>query len=178
MIQQQPGDILEVEFEGKFYYLVVVTKIFMFGGNIIYAFHGDGSRISEFEPSPHKSGFNICTDLLLPKKQGIVRRLGKTDHPEKYLVSKLIKGCHAHHPGEKATKWWISTVDSPTEYIAQVRNLSKEQAIAMDAGMMSFDLTANKILSGYTPDKNPFIKKAAGLVVFSLNRTLCEDGHD
>jgi len=31
MIQQRPGDILEIEFEGGFYYLVVVTKIVYFG---------------------------------------------------------------------------------------------------------------------------------------------------
>ena len=70
MIHQQPGDLLEIEFEGRWYYLVVLTKIVMFGGNIVFAFHGDGSQRSLDSLTGTAPGFNICTDLLLPKKQG------------------------------------------------------------------------------------------------------------
>jgi|TARA_R110001599_G_scaffold352451_3_gene587351 hypothetical protein len=168
MIQQRPGDILEVEYEDKFYYLVVVTKIFMFGGNIVYAFHGSGSKIDNFCASARLDGFNICTDLLLPKKEGSVTRIGKVDDPKEFLTSSLIKGCHEHRPGKTAEEWWISTVDSPSEYIARVKSLTLEQSKAMDSGMYSFDLTAKKILESYTPNKNMFIKKRRGIFgVFS-----------
>ena len=158
MIQQRPGDVLEIEFENRFYYLVVVTKIFMFGGNIVYAFHGTGEQIENFSWFPSKSGFNTCTDLLMPKKQGVVKKIGTVENPKDYLISNYIKGCHEHRPGKTASEWWISTVENPTTYVARVKNLSEEYSKAMDSGTHSFDLTANKILTAYTSDKNPFIK--------------------
>ena len=42
MIRQQVGDLLEIEYEGKYYYVVVLTKIVSFGGNIVFAHHTDG----------------------------------------------------------------------------------------------------------------------------------------
>lgn len=157
MIQQRPGDVLEIAFEDRWYYLVVITKIVWFGGNIIYAFHSDGKKRHDFVASQNLSGFNICTDLLLPKKEGIVKRIGKVEDVKKYLVSNLIKACQEYRPGYKATEWWISTIDNPSENIARVKKMSKEQAIAMDNGTSSFDLVTKKIIDGYTPDKNPFI---------------------
>ncbi len=156
MVQQRPGDVLEIKFEGGWYYVVVVTKRFMFGGNIVYAFHGDASRQENFVADPGLPGFNICTDLLLPKKTGIVTRIAKVADPEDYLKSPLIKNCNEYRPGYKATRWWISTVTDPRTTIAIVDKLSPEQCLAMDSGMISFDLVVKKILSGYTPDQNPF----------------------
>ena len=44
MIQQRIGDLLEIEEDGKFFYVVVLTKVVMFGGNILFAFHSDGKK--------------------------------------------------------------------------------------------------------------------------------------
>lgn len=167
MIQQRPGDILEIGFEGKWYYLVVVTKIVMFGGNIVYAFHGDGSRIEHFEPTPKKAGFNICTDLLLPKKEGEVRRIGKVEDANEYLVLNLMKGCHEHRPGMKAREWWLYTIDPPQEFVKRVSRLSRTEELAMDRAMTSFDLAAEKIIARYSPEKNPFIERRRFLGLFS-----------
>jgi len=166
MISQRPGDVLEVRYEGSWCYLVVVTRIFMFGGNVVYAFHSDGSRIENFEPNPDLSGFNICTDLLLPKKEGEVNRIGKVDDPIRYRVSDLIKDCHEHVPGQIAKRWFLSRFDNLGGGDKIVRSLSKRQALAMDSGMYSFDLVVEKILSSYTPDKNPFIGKTRSLFRF------------
>ena len=157
MIQQRPGDVLEIYFEKKWYYLVVITKIIMFGGNVVYAFHGNGEKIDRFIANPNIPGFNICTDLLMPKKEGVVNRIGKIDDLKNYILSKYIKGCNEYRPGCKAEEWWISTIENPSDDIARVKSLSKEHAMAMDDGVFSFDLTAQKILTGYTPDQNPFI---------------------
>ncbi len=167
MIQQRPGDVLEVFYEDNWYYLVVITKIFMFGGNIVYAFHGDGKKIDDFVPSTEKSGFNICTDLLLPKKEGIVKRIGKVEDPAKYLVINLIKGCHEHRKGMKAKEWWLYTVDPPRKHVARVSRLTKRESLAMDSGMFAFDLTAKKIHENYTPDQNPFIERGVFRGLFS-----------
>jgi hypothetical protein len=42
MIQQRIGDLLQIEEVGGHVYVVVLTKAVMFGGNILFAFHGDG----------------------------------------------------------------------------------------------------------------------------------------
>ena len=79
MIQQRLGDLLEITEAGKYFYVVVLTKVVMFGGNILFAFHNDGERREVGSLSPSSGGFNICADLLIPKREGraarIVRRL-------------------------------------------------------------------------------------------------------
>tara|TARA_R110001592_G_scaffold358929_2_gene664516 strand:- start:6555 stop:7058 length:504 start_codon:yes stop_codon:yes gene_type:complete len=167
MIQQRPGDVLEIYFEEKWYYLTVVTKIYMFGGNIVYAFHGDGSKVDGFLASPINPGFNICTDLLLPKKNGIVKRIGKVEDPLEYLVINLQKQCAEHRLGMKAKEWWLSSIDPPGENVTRTKRLANKQELAMDSGMYSFDLATSKILEHYTPDKNPFIDRSVLRGLFS-----------
>ena len=158
MIQQQPGDLLEVEFEGKFYYLVVVTKIVMFGGNIVFAFHGDGSQRSPDSLTPAAPGFNICTDLLLPKKQGVVRRLSRSPDTSAFWRTRLVKGTSEHRLGHKAREWYIYSIDDLRNHIQRRSSMPPECAEAMDGGMQSFDLVASKIQEGYTPSKIRFLR--------------------
>ena len=157
MIQQQPGDLLEVEYEGKFYYLVVLTRIVMFGGNIVFAFHGDGSQRSRDSLTPAAPGFNICTDLLLPKKQGAVRRLTRFADTSAFWRTRLVKSTNEYRPGHKAREWYISTVDDLQNHIERRSSMPPRYTEAMDGGMHSFDLVASKVLEGYTPSKNPFL---------------------
>jgi len=157
MIQQQPGDLLEIEFEGKLYYLVVLTKIVMFGGNIVFAFHSDGSQRSPDCLTPAALGFNICTDLLLPKKQGAVRRLSRFPDTSAFWRTRLVKSTSEHRLGHKAREWYIYSVDDLRNHVERRSSMPPEFAEAMDGGMHSFDLVASKILEGYTPSKNPFL---------------------
>jgi hypothetical protein len=157
MIQQQPGDLLEIEFEGKFYYLVVLTKIVMFGGNIVFAFHGDGTQRSPESLAPAAAGFNICTDLLLLKKQGAVRRLSRFPDTSAFWRSRLVKSTSEYRLGHKAKEWYIYSVDDLRNHIQRRSSMPPQYATAMDSGMHAFDLVADKILEGYTPDKNRFL---------------------
>jgi hypothetical protein len=157
MIQQQPGDLLEVEFEGKFFYLVVLTKIVMFGGNIVFAFHGDGSQRSPDSLIPAAPGFNICTDLLLPKRRGAVRRLSRFADTSAFWRTRLIKNTNEYRLGHRAREWYIYRVDDLRNHIERRSSMPVQYAEAMDGGMHSFDLAASKILQGYTPSQNPFL---------------------
>ena len=157
MIQQQPGDLLEIEFEGKFYYLVVLTKIVMFGGNIVFAFHGEGSQRSPDSLTPTTPGFNICTDLLLPKKQGVVRRLRRCEDTSTFWRTRFVKSTSEYRPGHKAREWYIYNVDDLRNHIERRSSMPPEYAEAIDGGMHSFDLVASKILEGYTPINNRFL---------------------
>ena len=46
MIRQQVGDVLEIEYEGRCFYVVILTRIVMFGGNVVFAYHNDGQKMS------------------------------------------------------------------------------------------------------------------------------------
>jgi hypothetical protein len=149
MIQQQIGDVLEIQFEGHWYYLVVLTKVVMFGGNIVFVFHNDGQKRCYEELRESDAGFNICTDLLGVKRDGLVKRIGKVEDLERYFKSAYCKGTFTHRKGVKAETWFIYRLDDLRTPVKQVK--------AMDRGTYSFDLVAEKVLQRYTPDQNEHI---------------------
>lgn len=154
MIRQQIGDVLEINYEENWYYLVVLTKIVMFGGNIVFAFHNDGKKMELRDLSEFKEGFNICTDLLWVKKNGLVQRIGKVENVERYFKTKFVKGAHETRPNVKAERWFIYRINDLRNHFAVVKKLSKKYKSAMDNGTFTFDLVAEKILQRYTPDQD------------------------
>ncbi len=160
MIQQQPNDFLEIYFEEKYYYIVVLTKIVMFGGNIVFAFHSDGSRQNpkELLDKGNPEGFNWCTDLLLAKREGSVKRIKKLNSVERFWKTKLIKSpIGAHQWGDKVKGWSIYSVDDLQNSIETRRWMTKKYKMAMDHCCSSFDVTAERVLSKFTPDKSPWL---------------------
>ena len=163
MIRQQIGDLLEIEYEGGFYYVVVLTRRVLFGGNIVFAHHTDGTRKDRDHVLAHRQGFNVCTDLLLPKKEGVVTRLHTYDDVSEFWLTKYAKYCHEHRLGRKAEEWFIYDIEDLGTEIARTREMPRELREAMDSEMSSFDLVAGKIRAGYTPDQNPFLGRESGL---------------
>ena len=158
MIQQRIGDLLEIEEGGKYYYVVVLTKIVMFGGNILFAFHNDGKKRDVNGLSPNDSGFNICADLLWPKREGRVKRLHRYEDVFPFWRSKFVKATNEHRPGVKAKEWFIYRINKlGGKAFARVTKLTPEYRCAMDNGCYSFDLVAAKIRRRYTPDQNEHI---------------------
>src|SRR6185436_3257384 len=102
MIQQQVGDLLEVQFDGAYWYVVVLTKIVMFGGNIVFAYHTDGTKQDFARMLLLDQGFNVCTDLLWPKKHGIVTRLHRFDDITRLWKTQYVKGTNEYRPGHKS----------------------------------------------------------------------------
>jgi hypothetical protein len=129
----------------------------MFGGNIVFAFHGDGSERSPDSLTPVAPGFNICTDLLLPKKQGTVRRLSRFVDTSAFWRTRLVKSTNEYRLGHKAREWYIYRVDDLRNHIERRSAMPPQYAAAMDGGMYAFDMVASKVLEGFTPDKNPFL---------------------
>ena len=162
MIRKQPNDYLEVIFEEKYFYIVVLSKVVMFGGSLIFPFHTDGSRqnVEELLHHPRPKGFNCCTDLTLAKRRGRVRRIDKLEHVEKFWKSKLLKQPHALQLGDPVPYWHIYSIENFGEPIKTVKWMRKKFRNAIDRTTTSFDVTAEYILEGYSPDQNPFLKKA------------------
>lgn len=158
MIQQRIGDLLEVQEGGKCYYVVVLTKIVMFGGNILFAFHNDGKKREVTTLSPDDGGFNICADLLCPKREGRVKRLHQYEDVSPFWRSRFVKATNEYRLGVKAKEWFIYKADKlGGDHIARVTKLKPEYREAMDDGCYSFDLVAEKVLARYTPDQNEHI---------------------
>lgn len=157
MIRQSPGDLLQIEFDGKCYYLVVLTKAVMFGGNIVFAFHGDGSPREVGSLAPDAPGFNVCTDLLYPKKNGVVTRIGQVADLAPFWRTRYAKGTTEYRKDMKAKEWWIYKIDDLQQLIVRTSKMTPEYVRAMDRQTSSFDLVAQKILEGYSPEQNPHL---------------------
>src|SRR5262245_51334875 len=133
MIQQRVGDLLEVEFEGRWYYVVVLTKIVMFGSNIIFAFHTDGGQRPLANLLDASRGFNICSDLLMPKREGGVRRMHQFEDVSRFWLTKYVKSCTVVAKDAKATTWFIHRIDDLAgPEIDHVHLLTPEYRAAMD----------------------------------------------
>ncbi|WP_147251014.1 hypothetical protein [Arenicella xantha] len=70
-----------------------MTKIVLFGGNIVFGFHSDGEQKSPkfLLSQAHPNGFNCCVDLLYAKKHGEVKRVASITSIEKYWLTKFAK---------------------------------------------------------------------------------------
>ena len=155
MIQQRIGDLLEIDEGGQYFYVVVLSKVVMFGGNILFAFHNEGQRREVGSLTSDCSGFNICADLLLPKREDRVNRLHRYEDVSQFWRSKYAKATHEHRLGVKAKEWFIYKIDDlGAPHIARIAKLTPEYRAAMDSGCHSFDLVAGKVLARYTPDQN------------------------
>jgi hypothetical protein len=158
MIQQRIGDLLEIEEGGQYFYVVVLSKVVMFGGNILFAFHNEGQRREVSSLTSDYSGFNICADLLLPKREGRVTRLHRYEDVSPFWRSKYVKASNEHRLGVKAKEWFIYNIDDlGGQHIARIAKLTPEYREAMDSGCHSFDLVEGKVLARYTPDQNKHI---------------------
>jgi hypothetical protein len=137
----------------------VLTKIVMFGGNILFAFHNDGKKRDVKSLLPSDTGFNICADLLWPKREGRVTRLHLYEDVSPFWRSKFVKATNEYRLGIKAKEWFIYNADKlgSTNCIERVTELKPEYREAMDSGCHSFDLVAKKVLARYTPDQNEHI---------------------
>lgn len=154
MIRQQVGDILEIQFEGRWYYVVVLSKVVMLGGTIVFVFYNDGLRMSLAALMASTEGFNICTDLLLPKKSGNVTRLSTVADTSNYFKTRYARGTFVTRPTVKAQLWYIYHLDDLRNHIAIVRSLSSEYRKAMDCRVYSFDLVCEKIMARYSPEQD------------------------
>jgi hypothetical protein len=112
VIQQRIGDLLEIDEGGRYFYVVVLSKVVMFGGNILFAFHSEGQRRLVSSLTSDSSGFNICADLLTPKREDRVTRLHRYDDVSPFWRSKYAKATNEYRLGVKAKEWFIYNIDN------------------------------------------------------------------
>jgi hypothetical protein len=156
MIRQQVGDLLEVQHIEGVFYVVVLTRVVLFGGNIVFAFHNDGEPRTLESLHENAEGFLVCVDLIESKRQGLVRRIAQYGDVSAFWRTRLMKGTNEMRPGVRANLWFIYDAETHEE-VARVKSLSAKHKAAMDYSCQSFDLVASKVLCRYSPDKHPNI---------------------
>jgi len=158
MIRQQVGDLLEIQFGRTYSYVVVLTKIVMFGGNIIFAYHTDGRKHEFEELLKLNAGFNVCTDLRLAKREGIVARIHHFEDVVQFWRTQFAKATVEYRPGVKAKEWFIYRIEElGGPHIDRVTTLKADYRQAMDHACFSFDWVVDLIQQRYTPDQNQHI---------------------
>ena len=157
MIRQQVGDVLEIHFEGNWFYVVILTKIVMFGGNIIFAFHNSGKKLSFEELLKSIQGFNVVADLILPKREDIVHRIGKVDAVEKYFTTKYLRGSWTDKKGKHRGYWFIYEVSDLRNHITKLKRLRGKYKNAMDCVTYPFPTVARMVLNNYKPTKDNYL---------------------
>ena len=158
MIRQQVGDLLEIQFGGMYWYVIVLSKIVMFGGNVIFAYHTEGRRYELQELIKHNVGFNVCTDLRLAKREGTVARIHHFEDVAQFWRTQFAKATVEHRPGVKAKEWFIYKIEElGGPEIDRVSTLTADYRQAMDHACFSFDWVVELIEQRYSPDQNEHI---------------------
>ena len=134
MIRQRIGDLLEIHDANRVLYVVVLTKVVMFGGNIVFAFHGTSKR-DRSELSFNSPGFNICTDLLLAKRENRVQRLDYIEDVGPFWRSHSTK-----QRVTERTLWYVTPINDLRTEIGRFDTLPDEHDSAMYRSLYSLDL--------------------------------------
>ncbi len=157
MIRQQVGDVLEIQHENHWFYIIVLTKIEMFGGNIVFAFFNDGRKMSLDDLININQGFNICTDIILYKRDGLVNRIGKVNNLEKYLRTKYFRSTFTDKSGKRYGYWFIYHMDDLTTQITRVKKLPRRYKNAIDRVTYEFSTVTMMILNKYKPTEDNYL---------------------
>lgn len=155
MIQQRPGDLLEVLVGETYVYLVVLTKVVMFGGNIVFIFHTDGSRKTAKELKSIESGFNVCVDLIYEKRADKVSRVCRFDDFQQYFKTRFVKSKSDEtliELGLEKPGWYVGKIDNLEGGHRRYRKLPKKYFSAMNHATYPLEHLVEKIVTGYTPE--------------------------
>lgn len=79
MIQIRPGDLVAIEHGGRFYYAIVLSKLFMVGAQLVYAFHRTTQTLETCQSvlSSDSEGFHYLVDFVIAKRRGCIHRIAR-----------------------------------------------------------------------------------------------------
>lgn len=126
MTRIYPGDFLRIAARDRYYYVIVLDKIRLFGGQLCYVlYHTSESplEVADVIKEPLK-GFYEIVDFIWAKREDRVTRI-----QTKRNVDDLNHGVrffkNAHMTTEKAKDWWI--YDREGRELRRVQKLTEEE---------------------------------------------------
>ena len=111
MIRISPGNLLAVRAGRTFYYVLVLDKIRLFGGNWVYAFHRKSDELLSAAEvlSGSQKGFHAFVDFIWAKRENRIERLAKKVDVDSFNSVCRLKGTNTLRG--KAELWFIYDLD-------------------------------------------------------------------
>jgi hypothetical protein len=162
VIRVQPGDLVAVAANQKYYYALILDRRRLFGGNWTYAFHHTSTEILKAEDvlGGPQAGFHAFVDFIWAKREGRLVRLARKVDPARYAGPGYLKGTNAI-PGrlkgtslirEEERRWFIR--DMNFREIKKVKVLSAEERQYPLNACVDDTLMSQWIDKEWTPDQD------------------------
>jgi hypothetical protein len=151
MIRISPGDVVAFRWDDQYHYAVVLTKIIMFGGNLVHAFYRTTDNLLAADEllRDFPDGFNAVVDFIFAKRQGRIFKVGAAHDYERFRTGKYFKSTHWHLP--KARSWWI--YDERGKQVRVTEQLTEAEKRLPNWYTMDDSMLSRLIKSRWAPDK-------------------------
>ena len=125
MIRVQPGDLVAVAANQKYYYALILDRVRLFGGNWTYAFHRTSTDLLKAQDvlGGPQAGFHAFIDFIWAKRENRLIRLARGIGTSGYEGPGYLKGTNQIR--EKAKLWFIH--DMAFREVKRVSTLSAEE---------------------------------------------------
>lgn len=125
MKQLKPGDVVAFKLNENYCYAIILSKIIMFGANLVYAFPFATKEIIELNEllSSKQKGFNAIVDFILAKRENRITKLGDINNYLAFKLHKYFKGCHEINT--KSHNWFI--YDDNNQIAKRTSQLTSEE---------------------------------------------------
>jgi hypothetical protein len=105
----------------------------------------------------NKKGFNVCADIILAKRTGVIQRVGIVDNVDKFFTTKYLRGSFTDKEGKPYGSWWIYELSDLRNHIAKVKKLTGKYKNAMDKVTYPFPTVARMVLNNYKPNNQNYL---------------------
>ena len=152
MIQIRPGDLIAINFEGWYYYALILDRIRLFGGNWAYVFH----RRSEELLAPdifldgRQPGFHAFVDFIHGKREDRITRLQRKVDPSLYPAPGYLKAAHEFR--RKASQWFIYDMDFIL--VKRVKRLKRAEKKYPSKSRIDEAVMVEMVAEAWTPEKD------------------------
>jgi len=152
MIRIYPGDLIAISVSGKYYYVLVLDRIRLFGGNWTFAFHRTSDQLLSSEEilSRPQLGFHAFVDFIWAKREDRITRIAKQINVEPYDHVQYLKNTHTTKG--KATTWFI--YDRQFNEIKRTSELTEEEKRAPLEERIDDTIMADCVDRKWTPEKD------------------------
>jgi|ERR1700752_1755110 len=150
MIRQRPGDLLQVERAGRYYYALVLSRDRAFGGDLVFAFHrASESPLGVAELVRRGSpGFYEFVDFILAKREGRLTRVASKVDCSLFPCPRFFR-----RPFRAPGGYWIFE-DMAGHEIKRTRSPSLEELRVPAIGRILDSLMADRIDQGWLRERD------------------------
>lgn len=156
MIKIKPGDVIAFERKGRYYYAVIITKVILFGGNLVHAFHLATDKLLSQEELllQNPTGFNSIVDFISAKRENRIMKLGTIEN-----ILPFRKYKHFKKQSVNKKFWFIEDVqDGQIIELRKTEKLTEEEMGYPYLATIPEGWLVDYIETKWSPEKSPYFK--------------------